>query len=181
MKKSFVILACILTAMLATGCSSKKELKTTVKTFVMPCSDCVKTENAIRVWATGTSDSETTARKKAMMAASTELAAVLEKNVESTTEEYTSVLNDGKEGISKTYLEEQCKIVVNKKLSGANIVCDQWATGENGQYTNYIVLELSYNSIINSIVEEFNKNNENKLNKELLQELFIKNVKKNTK
>ena len=178
MKKSFVIFACILTAMLAMGCSSKKQLKTNVETFVMPCSDCLKAENAIRVWASGTSDSETTARKKAMTTASADLAAVLEKCIESTTEEYTSVLNEGKDGISKSYLEEQCKIVVKKTISGANIVCDEWSKSENGQVTNYIVLELDYDTYINDVVENINKNKENKLNKELLQELFIKNVEK---
>lgn len=181
MKKSFVIFACILTAMLAMGCSSKKQLKTNVETFVMPCSDCLKAENAIRVWASGTSDSETTARKKAMTAASADLAAVLNMSIESTTEEYTSVLNEGKDGISKSYLEDQCKIVVKKTISGANVVCDEWTKSENGQFTNYIVLELDYDTYINDVIENINKNSENKLNRDLLLELFIKNIQKEEK
>ena len=145
----------------------------------MPCSDCVKADDAIRVWASGTSDSETTARKKAMMSASADLAALLEKNVERITEEYTSVLNNGENGLSKSYLNEQSKITVKKTISGANIVCDEWVNKENGQYTNYIVLELKLNTFIDSFIEEVKKDSEQQLNKELLQELFEKNVKNN--
>lgn len=177
MKKSLIIFACILAAIFMTGCSSTK--KTNVKTYVMPCSDCVKADDAIRVWASGTSDSETTARKKAMMSASADLAALLEKNVEIITEEYTSVLNNGENGLSKSYLNEQSKITVKKTISGANIVCDEWVNKENGQYTNYIVLELKLNTFIDSFIEEVKKDSEQQLNKELLQELFEKNVKNN--
>ena len=175
MKRNIMIIASILTAITLVGCSSTKQ----AKTYIMPCSDCVKVEDAIRVWASGTSNSETTARKKAMVSASAELAAVLEKHVETTTEEYTAALNDGEGGISKTLLNEQCRITVKKTVSGANIVCDEWSQDENGQYTNYIVLELNNNEFINELIEQVNSKSENKVNKKLLQEIFNKNVNKN--
>lgn len=163
--------------MLAASCSSTKS----AKTYTTPCSDCLRVEDAVRVWASGTSNNETTARKKAMMSASAELAAVLEKNVETVAEEYTAALNDGTEGISKSFLNEQCKITVKKTISGANVICDKWVKNENGQYTNYIVLELGYKFFIDAIIEEANSKSDSKLNRDLLLELVKKSSKENTK
>lgn len=165
----FIIFAVIAATMCS--CSSRKS---PIKTFVMPCTDCVKSENSIRVWASGTSDSETSARKKAIVTASAELAERLSKTVETVTENYTSALNDGNEGKSKSFLSEKSKIAAKQVLEGASIICDEWVKDENGQYTNYIVLELKGNDFIKALLKEVN--NEQKIDEELLKTLFMKNI-----
>lgn len=65
------------------------------------------------------SDAEASARKKAQMAASAELAAILAKTVESTTEEYSTILSEGMSSESKSLLTDKTKITVNQTLAGA--------------------------------------------------------------
>lgn len=148
----------------------------------MPCSEHVSNDDVLRAWASGTSDNESTARKKALASASAELGAMLSKTIESTTEQYTTALVEGENGISKSYLNEKAKIVVETVLSGATIVCDRWnKNNENGQYTNYIVLELKGKDYLDALYKELSKNNSGTLDKELLEKLFIKNVNESLK
>ena len=85
----------------------------------------------------GRSDSEASARK-AQMAASAELAAILAKTVESTTEEYSRrFLSEGMSSESKSLLTDKTKITVNQTWHGATIEPDRWdkdeKTGQFGQ------------------------------------------------
>lgn len=170
----------VIMAMAAATFCSCGSMKSPIKTFVMPCSDCVKADDALRVWAAGTSDSETTAHKKAMATASAELAALLSKTVETVTEQYTTELSEGREGQSKSLLDEKNIIVVKQVLNGATIVCDEWTKDEKGQYTNYIVLELKGSKIIEAITKSAETEGE-KINQELLKKLFLKNIQENGK
>lgn len=170
MKKYTLFILIAFVAATMCSCGSKKS---PIKTFIMPCSDCVKSDNALRVWASGTSDSETAARKKAMTTASAELAENLGKAIETVTENYTAALNDGQEGKSKSFLSEKSRIAVNQVLKGATIVCDEW-TNKDGQYTNYIVLELKGSDFVKALVKEVN--NEQKVDEELLNTLFMKKI-----
>lgn len=165
----------VIMAMAAATFCSCGSTKSPIKTFVMPCSDCVKADDALRVWAAGTSDSETTAHKKAMATASAELAALLSKTVNTITEQYTTILNDGREGQSKSLLDEKSIIAVKQVINGATIVCDEWTQNEKGQYTNYIVLELKGNKIIEAITKSA-ETEERKVEQELLNKLFQKNL-----
>jgi hypothetical protein len=177
MKKYALFVLMAITAATFCSCSSKKS---PIKTFVMPCSDCVKADDALRVWASGTSDSETTAHKKAMATASAELAALLSKTVNTMTEQYTTELTEGRDGQSKSLLDEKNIIVVKQVLNGAAIVCDEWTKDENGQYTNYIVLELKGSKIIEAITKSAEAEGE-KINQELLKTLFLKGIQERSK
>ena len=177
MKKYTLFIILAIAAISFSSCSSKRS---PIKTFVMPCSECVKSTDAIRVWASGTSDNETTARKKAMATASAELASVLSKTVNTITEQYTTALNEGRQGQSKTLFNEKNIIEVNRVINGATIVCDEWTKSENGQYTNYIVLELKGNKIVEAIGKEVETARES-VDKELLNSLFQKNLQETNK
>lgn len=176
MKKILLFTMCAIAAFTFSSCRSSKNEKSPIKTYVMPCSEHVSSDGVLRAWASGSSDNETAARKKALASASAELAAILTKTVNSTTEDYTSSLNEGVNGMSKSFLSEKNKITVEKTLSGATIVCDRWNKDENGQYTNYIVLELKGKEYLKALYEELSKESNSEINKELLEELFIKNI-----
>lgn len=169
-----------LVALCATGCKSSKqavaEHKSPISTYEMPCADMVSGNGLLRAWALGRSDSEATARKKAQANASAELAAMLKKTVESTTEDYVAALTEGVEVASKSFFNEKIKISVNKSISGAVIVCDQWHKDEQtGLFTNYIVMELSGEEFLKTLYQELDKSSVN-VDKALLERLFTKHI-----
>lgn len=176
MKKTILFAMCAMALMLFGSCRSSKTEKSPIKTYVMPCSENVSGNGVLRAWASGSSDNETAARKKALASASAELAAMLSKTVNSTTEDYTSALNESESGMSKSFLSDKTKITIEKTLSGATIICDRWNKSDDGQYTNYIVLELKGEEYMKALYEELSKSSNTSVNKELLKELFMKNI-----
>ena len=158
--------------------SSKSVEKSPIKTFVMPCSELTSSNGVLRAWASGKSDNETTARKKAQVAASADLAAALSKTVEVTTEDYTSALTEGTlKAQSKSFLNDKTKVVVNKTLTNATIACDRWTKDEaTGIYTNYIVLQIDGEDYLKLLYEELRKNTSISIDEELLEKLFLKNI-----
>lgn len=166
----FILVAAIAATMCS--CGSKKN---PIKTFVMPCSECLKSETSIRVWASGTSDSENTARKKAMTAASSELAEQLSKTVETMTEDYTTAINEGEAGQSKSFLSKKSLIAAKQVLEGATVICDEWTKDESGQYTNYIVLELKGSDFIKALLNEVK--DEQDIDEKLINDIFMKKIK----
>ena len=169
-----------LVALCVTGCKSSKqaiEPKSPIPTYEMPCADMVSGNGLLRAWALGRSDSEATARKKAQANASAELAAMLKKTVESTTEDYTAALTEGMDAASKSFFSEKIKVSVNKSVSGAVIVCDQWHKDEQtGLFTNYIVMELSGEEYLKTLYQELGKNTSVNVDKALLERLFTKHI-----
>lgn len=168
-------------ALCMVGCGSSKKVadtpKSPIATYEMPCSDMVSGNGMLRAWAMGRSDSESTARKKAQVNASAELASMLKKTVESTTEDYSTALTEGMDAASKSFFNEKIKISVNKSLSGAVIVCDQWHKDEQtGQYTNYIVMELSGEEYLKNLYQELSQNTSVGVDKALLERLFMKHI-----
>lgn len=144
----------------------------------MPCSELKSGEGVIRAWASGKSDSETSARKKAQVAASADLAATLSRTVNATTEDYTSALSEGQlSAVSKSLLNDKTKVTVNKTITNATIVCDRWTKDEQtGQYTNYMVLEIKGNDYLKLLYEELKNNKDISIDMELLEKLFMKNI-----
>lgn len=155
------------------GCgSSKKVKKSPIKTFVMPCSELVSGDGMLRAWASGKSDSEMSARKKAQMSAATDLAATLERVVSALIED-KSVIVAETNGISKSLLTEKAELSVKQTLKGAVIVCDQWTKDEaTGQYTNYLVLELRGEDYLKNLYEVLGKNGSASVDKKLMEERF---------
>ena len=163
------------------GCgSSQKVEKSPIATYVMPCSELVSGDGALRAWSSGKSDSEMAARKKAQLAASAELAAMLEKVVNATVEEYSVGLSENDRGAAKSFLSEKTKIVVNQTLKGAAIVCDRWNKDEStGQYTNYMVMELRGEEYLKALYKELDKNSSMSVDRKLLDKMFLEQINKN--
>lgn len=178
MKRIIVYAAILGSACLLGSCgSSKKVEKTPIETYVMPCSELKSGDGVLRAWASGSSDSEMAARKKAQAAASAELAAILEKTVKTTTEDYITALSEGLATESKSFFNEKTHITVEKTLKGAVIACERWAKDEKtGQHTNYIVMELRGEEYLKSLYEELNKNTSIAIDKVLLKKLFLNHI-----
>ena len=175
----FVVFLCETIGLCSCG-SSQKVQKSPIKTFVMPCSELVSGDGVLRAWASGKSDSEISARKKAQIAASADLAAMLERTVKATTEDYTANFSENEIGMSKSLLVEKTNIAVKQSLKGAAIICDRWVKDEaTGQYTNYLVLELRGEEYLNTLYVELSKNHDVSVDKKVLKEMFFKYVEKN--
>lgn len=181
MKQCIYSLTVLLSVLfLAASCKSSKSTakKSPVKTYVQPCSDLVQSDTIMRTWAMGRSDSETTARKKAMTMAYADLAGMLEKTVGSMVEEYSTTLSEGTQAASKELLLQKTITTSNRVVKGARIICDQWTKDEEtGQYANYIVMEINTDTYIRMLSDEMKKAG-NAVDDALLKELFIKHINK---
>ena len=136
-------------SLFATSCKSSKDMakKSPIKTYVQPCYDLVQSDTIMRTWAMGSSDSETTARKKATTMAYADLAGMLEKTVGSMVEEYSAILSEGKQAASKELLLQKTVTTSNRVVKGARIIS---LTGEQGCRKNnnaYVDLYLKYMTI----------------------------------
>lgn len=178
MKKiAYVMMA--LVALCMTACSSSKEVvrESPIETFAMPCSDLKSGDGMLRGWGVGRSDNEATARKKARIQASAELADMLQKVVQSTTENYITILTEGIDAGSKTFSKNIDKIVVEETLKGTVIVCDEWhKDSQTGLFTNYIVMELNGEDCLNNLYKEIDAKTSTGVDKALLRRLFLKHI-----
>lgn len=175
MKRMTWIVVALLALTLGSCASKNKVQKSPIKTFVMPCSQLKSGDGVLRAWAVGKSDNESTARKKAQTEAAAELAAMLNRVVEETTEEYSTTLAGGLEAESRTFLKDKVKVTVNETLQGAVIVCDEWTRDEaTGQYANYITLELQGEEFLKKLFEKLGKSSQ--LDEELARKLFLQHI-----
>lgn len=175
MKNLTWIVVVLLAFVLGSCASEKKVQKSPIKTFVMPCSQLVSSDGVLRAWAVGKSDNENTARKKAQTAAAAELAALLSRTVQATTEEYSTALAGGEQAESRSLLKDKVKVTVSETLQGATIACDQWTHDKaTGQYANYLVLELQGEEFMKMLFERLGKNS--KVDQELLRKIFLQQI-----
>jgi hypothetical protein len=171
----------ILSAILLVSCgSSGKVAKKPVKTYVQPGADLLDAPGVLRAWAVGVSNSEMTAKKKAMAAATAELARMLNSAVTTTIDDYCVALTEGEVAASKEFLSQKCNIVSEQLLVGVRPIFDQWEPADaNGMYKNYVVLEVSGEKFIKNLLETINQTQGSKktvINEKLLNDLFIKKI-----
>lgn len=170
----------MLAAMLLVSCGASKKVATKpVETYIQPGADLLNTPNVLRAWAMGISDSEMTAKKKAVVSASSQLAQMLNSAVKTTIDDYCVSLSEGEVAKSKEYLSQKTSLVSEQVLTGARPIFDQWEPkDEKGMYRNYVVLELSGEEFIKKLFEAMNDAQASnvKVDEKLLNELFLKAV-----
>ena len=170
----------MLAAMLLVSCGASKKVATKpVATYIQPGADLLNAPNVLRAWAMGVSDSEMTAKKKAVVSASSQLAQMLNSAVKTTIDDYCVSLSEGEVAKSKEYLSHKTNLVSEQVLTGARPVFDQWEPkDEKGMYRNYVVLELSGEEFIKKLFEAMNDAQASnvKVDEKLLNELFLKAV-----
>lgn len=171
----------ILAAIILVSCgTSGKVAQKPVKTHVQPGTELLGAPNVLRAWAVGISDSEMTAKKKAMATASAELARMLNSAVTTTIDDYCVQLSEGEVATSKEFLSQKTNIVSTQMLKGIRTVFDQWEPADSkGMYKNYVVIELSGEEFVKKLIETLDKEQGQNINKELLNELFIKTINSN--
>ncbi len=182
--KYISIIAIVASLLLMSSCGSTKQVAaetTSIVTYTLPGADLVTGNGLIRGWGVGKSDSEATAHKKAHMQASAALATVLGQIVKSTTEEYTTILAEGDNAASMSLLNQYIKITTDETLNGATTIFDRWGEKTaDGQYVNYVVLELKGEDFLNSlykvIEEQQNQSGPKAIDKEKLEAIFIKHI-----
>lgn len=178
MKKiAYVMVAIVALCMTACGSSKKVERESPIETFVQPCSELKTADGMLRAWGMGRSDNETTARKKARMQASAELAEQLQQVVLSAAEDYTTELSEGMDAASKRLLESTVKTVTKQTLTGTAIVCDEWHKDEQtGLVTNYVTMEINGEEFLNNLYKKLDDNGSANVDKDLLKRLFLKRI-----
>jgi hypothetical protein len=171
----------ILSAILLVSCgSSGKVAKKPVKTYVQPGADLLDAPGVLRAWAVGVSNSEMTAKKKAMASATAELGRMLNSAVITTIDAYCVALGDEEAEVSKTFLSQKSNIVSEQILVGVRQIFDQWEPAdENGMHKNYVVLELSAEEFIKKLIESINQSQNSgsiNIDEKRLGEIFIEQV-----
>lgn len=170
----------VLAAMLLVSCgASKKVAQKPVTTYVQPGAELLNQPGVLRAWAMGISDSEMTAKKKAVTSASSQLAQMLNSVVKTTIDDYCVSLSEGEVAKSKEYLSQKTSLVSNQVLTGARPIFDQWEPKDaEGMFRNYVVLELSAQDFIKKLFESMSdaKASDVKVDEALLNELFLKAI-----
>ena len=137
------------------------------------------TPGVLRAWAMGVSDSEMTAKKKAVTAATAQLAQMLNSAVKTTVDDYCVSLSEGEAAKSKEYLSQKTSIVSEQVISGALPIFDQWEPKDaQGMYRNYVVLELNGEEFIKKLFESMKdaQNANVKVDEKVLNDLFLKAI-----
>lgn len=175
------IVIMILAAVMLVSCgTSNKVAQKPVKTYVQPGADLLDAPDVLRAWAVGISDSEMTAKKKAIAAASSELAQMLNTAVTTTIEDYCVALSEGEVAASKEFLSQKSTIISKQLLVGMRQIFDQWEPKDaEGMHKNYVVLELSADEFIKSLLDSINQApvaSNVKVDEKLLKEIFVKKI-----
>lgn len=178
MKKLLLIaLAASAVIMIVPGCGTARKTigKSPVETFPMPGTDYLSGNGLIRAWGIGKSNSESVARKKAKLNASSELASTLESVVSSTLDNYVAALSENSTSEYRSLLVGKTSITAQQALSGAVIIYDRWEKDEStGEYTNYIVMELKGEQYINLLYKTLDTDLE--FNKDLFNNFFLESI-----
>ena len=171
----------MMAAVMLVSCGApRKAAKKPVKTYVQPGADMLNAPDVLRAWAMGTSDSEMTAKKKAMASANAQLAGMLNTVVNTTIDDYCVVLSAGDVGESREYLSQKTNIVSKQVLIGARPVFEEWeAKDAEGMYRCYVVLEISGEEYVKKLLEAMNSvqgQSAKHIDQDLLHELFMKTI-----
>lgn len=163
-----------------TSCgASRKVVQKPVQTYVQPGSDLLKTPDTIRAWAMGESTSEITARKKAVVSASSELAMTLNSVVTSTVDSYCLEASHNDVTVTKDYFSEKTTVASKLALIGARVIYDHWEPkNEQGMYSCYVVLEITADDYMKTLMEAMAdaQSRKVKVDQELLRKHLLKSI-----
>ena len=183
MKK--IIAISVMSLLLFSSCASTKTTTKSLEkaTYSQPGMDVLEKnkKGKFRAWAVGVSNSEMTAKSKAVAIASAELAGMIEKVVKSAVENYSVTLgdNNGDGAKSKELMIKNFTITANQVLKGVVTIYDKWAPkDENGMHKNYVVLELNGQDVVNALYSDYVLKTKMNLDKGLLSKLFLEAIDK---
>ena len=106
----------------------------------------------------GESEDQVMSKKKAMNTAKTELAGSIETIIKSVTDNYSSsyVANNAED--FKQRFESLSREVVNQKLTGITLMCEQVVQNpKTKKYKTYVAIQLSGDEILNAMKDKVSK------------------------
>ncbi len=176
MKK--VLLMVMAAAMLVSCGASGEVSKQIIKKYMQPGKEMLDEPGTLRAWAVGVSDSEMTAKKKAMVSATSQLAQMLNSVVTSTVEDYCAELSDETKSVYKEFFSQKCTVVSEQMLAGIRPIFEKCEPADaEGKYRNYVVLEIPREEYMRKLFDVMGQSKEaNKIDKQILGDIFLKKI-----
>lgn len=154
MKKTFIYLSFVAVAFAAVSCGGSKDVVAPQEqVYIVPCSGLEYSTSAeyFRANAMGTSNSLEIANQKAMTAARSKLAAAIETTVKTVTDNYLSSYEVNASEEARGRFQSLTREVVNQKLNGVRVICQQTTKSEDGKFNSYIAIELAGSELMKGI------------------------------
>jgi hypothetical protein len=142
-----------------TSCKGKQKAPKGETAIKVACSgkDYFSTKSKFRASAVGESLDQATAKKKALSNAKAELAGSIETTIKATTDNYFN----SREFNNKEQIEEKFeglkREVIDQKLSGVTLICEEPFLTAAGKTKYYICLELGADDLVEAINERITK------------------------
>jgi len=165
MKKNIFRNLCLAIAAIAflsvASCKTQKEVvkpSDTMKEVVTPCSDgdFHSDTKFFRGTGIGTSQDQSTAKRKANLDANANLAASINRTLKSVTDRYTNERQISDASQFEEKFEQMTRDVVNQELNNVATVCSKTYT-KDGKYTTYMAVEVSKDQLLNNIKDKISK------------------------
>lgn len=149
-------------ALIATSCSSARKAaqtvtaQTTLVEQVLPLSESKYRSDAqfYRAVQSGVSPERSMAKKIAIQNARQEIAATIQSDIKTVTENYARQLNLSSEAIPayESKMTELTYAVVSQMIAGATVVDERLYTEPNGMFRHYVCLELSKEEMKEAVI-----------------------------
>jgi transposase len=144
-----------------TSCKGKEKAEAPKGEFAIKieCSgkDYFSTKSKFRASAVGESLDQATAKKKAMSNAKAELAGSIQTTIKATIDNYVNSREfNNKEQIEERF-EGLTREVIDQKLSGVKLICEEPRGTPQGKTKYYVCLELGADDLVDAINERLTK------------------------
>jgi len=159
----FFSLALVATTMISLdSCKTKQPAAPTysdMKEVVTPCSDTEFKSDAtfFRATGMGSSQDQSTCKRKALLDANTNLAGSVNRTIKSVTDRYTADRQVGQGTEFSEKFEQLTRDVVNQQLSNVTTACSKMFTKADGLYYSYIAVEVSKDQLLANINDGISK------------------------
>ena len=147
-------ICCLSLLVCTTSCKSKKEVVPKGEELVeLPCNgpEYFTKKGIIRATASGESQDQMLAKKKAQANSREQLAATLNVTIKSVVDNYYSSKAIDNVEQAKTRFEGLTRQVVDQQLSGVATICEKQTKTKTGTYKCYIAQELNGEEILQGI------------------------------
>jgi hypothetical protein len=165
MKKSYLMIAgmAIFAAVMISGCKGSKapsvEAVERATEISVPLSEkeYQSDKSYFRAKWSGNSPDLATAKKIALQNARTELATNIQATMKAVIEDYTNQRSVGEKQEYEAKFEENARTIVNQTLNDVKIIGEKIFKEKNNTYTYWTAIEMSKESVVNSVADRMSK------------------------
>ena len=156
-----VTLTVISTIVLLTQCKSKQQASVPAgeTRIEVMCSgpEFFTNSEHFRANSVGESNNQANSKRMALSNAREQLAGQLEVTIKAVIDNYVQDIAVGdRQEFSQRY-EGLSREVINQRLTGTRVICEELTRAQDGKYRTYIAIELSGNEILNSMNDRISK------------------------